>query len=378
MASEEFGEQLRTLMQQKADTVPQGVPERALSDLPRTEEGRLNILALSAGGPFGAFGAGFLNGWSTQTAPDLKRPEAFDVVTGVSTGALLATHAFLGREGDAVLEELYTTISTDDVLRERSLFGALFSNSLFDTSPLRQTLEEVVTPDLLDDVAAATKLSTDGDEMQRLLLVLAVDLDSGLPKILDLGAIARSKDDPERINRYIDALMASAAIPVAFPPVFIDGAMHADGGTRLILFFDRYMEEQRASIEGRPVPAAKLDIIVNSEVTLEPTCTDNTLLGIGSRSFSVVLDQLALDSIFRAIVDAEREGADVRYVTAEGSGCAPPGDRKDIFEKAFLQCLFTHGKSIGSGPTPFKKGVDDFPGRDFGSFDTRSAACPTS
>ncbi len=378
IASEEFGEQLRALMQKKADTVPLGVPERALSDLPRTEEGRINVLALSAGGPYGAFGAGFLNGWSRQTAPDLERPEAFDIVTGVSTGALLATHAFLGRAGDAVLKEQYTTISTADVLRERSLFSALFSNSLFDTAPLRQTLRALITPALLDEVADATQSDSTDNDVGRLLLVLAVDLDSGLPKIFDLGDIARDKNDPERIDRYIDALMASAAIPVAFPPVFIDGAMHADGGTRLVLFFDRYMEEQRALVAGSSIPAPRLDIIINSEIQLQPTCTENSLLGIGKRSFSVVLDQLALDSLYRAVVDAERDGFDVRYVTAEESGCKRPADIADMFQRDFLQCLFTHGERVGSSQTPWKIGSEDFPGSDVGVFGATSTSCPTS
>lgn len=377
MASERFGEQLRNLMQQKADIVPQGVPERALADLPRIEEGKLNILTLSAGGLYGAFGAGFLNGWSEQASPDRRRPDAFDMVTGVSTGALLATHAFLGREGDAVLKEQYTTISTADVLRERPLFSALFSNALFDTSPLRQTLQRLITPALLDEVAAATNVSDEGWPGQ-FLLVLAVDLDTGLPRVFDLGAIARAKTDPDRIERYLDALMASSAIPIAFPPVFIDGAMHADGGTRLILFFNRYMEEQRALIEGRSVPAPKLDIIINSEMVLRPSCTENTLIGIGKRSFSVVQDQLALDSLFRAIVDAERDGVDVRYVTAEGSGCRQPTDPADMFQSDFLQCLFAHGARVGGGQTPWKTGADSFPGDDLSTWNAGDAACPTS
>lgn len=377
MADEDFGDQLRALMRYKADLVPKGVPERALADLPRTEEGRLNILALSAGGPFGAFGAGFLNGWSSQTSPDLTRPEAFDMVTGVSTGALLATHAFLGREGDAVLREQYTTISTADVLRERSLFSALFSNALFDTAPLRRTLEALITPKLLDEVAKATDFS-DPEKPGRLLLVLAVNLDSGLPQILDLGAIARAKNDPRRRERYIDALMASAAIPVAFPPVFIDGSMHADGGTRLMLFFNRYLDEQRASIEESVVLAPRLDIIINSELTLDQSCTENSLIGIGKRSFRVVLDQISLDSLYRAIVEVERIGGDVRYVTAEGSGCKPPTDAADMFQTEFLQCLFDHGERVGSGQNPWTRGTDDFPGIELSARTSGSPSCPAS
>ncbi len=374
MASDELEEQVRDLMRRKADTVPAGVPERALADLTFVEESRLRLLALSSGGPFGAFGAGFLNGWSEQSDDDLARPESFDVVTGVSAGALLATHAFLGREGDPVLARQYTTISTEDVLKERPLFGALFSNSLFDTSPLRRTLEGLVTPDLLDQVADATALDPDGAP-KRMLLVLAVDLDSGLPRIIDLGAIARKRSDPDRITDYIDALMASSAIPVAFPPVFIDGAMHGDGGARLALFFNRFMEEQRSAIEDRTILAPTLDIIVNAEVTVEPTCTENRLLGIGRRSVDVVLNQLTLDSLYRTISEAEQDGIEVRYATAEGSGCPAPVDPADLFERGFLQCLFAFGKEVGSGPEPFKTGLQDFPDLKVGPGDGRSEAC---
>lgn len=361
MADDELREQIQTLMRRKADTVPAGVPERALADLPLIEEGRLRLLALSSGGPFGAFGAGFLNGWSEQSSGDRVRPEAFDVVTGVSAGALLATHAFLGRKGDPVLAHQYTTISTEDVLRERSLFGALFSNSLFDTSPLRRTLEALVTPALLDEVADATALDPDSGAPARLLLVLAVDLDSGLPRILDLGAIARDKSAPDRINSYIDTLMASSAIPVAFPPVFIDGAMHVDGGARLALFFNRFMEQQRTAIDDRTILPPKLDIIVNAEVRVAPACTENSLAGIGGRSVDVVLNQVTLDGLYRTISEAEQDGIDVRYVTAEGSGCASPDDPADLFQRDFLQCLFAFGKEVGGSATPFKTGLQDFP-----------------
>ncbi|MGI9417644.1 MAG: patatin-like phospholipase family protein [Geminicoccaceae bacterium] len=375
MASDELRTQVQDLMRAKADAVPAGVPERALGELPLAEEGRVRLLALSSGGPFGAFGAGFLNGWSEQSEGDLVRPERFDVVTGVSAGALLATHAFLGREGDDVLARQYTTISTDDVFRERSLFGALFSNAFTDTSPLRRTLEGLVTPELLDQVADATAPDQAGGRPARLLLVLAVNLDSGLPRILDLGAIARDRTASDRVDRYIDALMASAAISVAFPPVFIDGDMHVDGGARLALFFNRFMEDQRAAIEGRSIPAPKLDIIVNAEVTVEPACTRNTLVGIGRRSVDVVLNQLTLDGLYRTISEAERDGVDVRYVTGEGSGCPPPDDPADPFERRFLQCLFAFGKEVGRGEAPWKTGLENFPdpGARFGGGD--ASAC---
>ncbi|MEZ5935942.1 MAG: patatin-like phospholipase family protein [Alphaproteobacteria bacterium] len=375
MASETLRGQIRDLMRRKADAVPRGIPEHALDDLPLVEEGALRVLALSSGGAYGAFGAGFLNGWSEQTEGERVRPDAFDVVTGVSAGALLATHAFLGREGDAVLAEQYTTISTKDVLEERPLLSALFANALFDTGPLRRTLEGLVTSALLDRVAEATALDEDGVPA-RLLLVLAVDLDSGLPHILDLGAIARDVNAPDRIGRYVDALMASSAIPVAFPPVFIDGAMHVDGGARLALFFNRFMRDQRAAIDDVAIPAPKLDIIVNAEVTVAPKCTKNTLTGIGRRSLDVVLNQLTLDGLYRTVSEAERDGFDVRYVTAEGSGCAQPRDSADPFERRFLRCLFAFGQEVGSGAAPFETGLDGFPDLAIGAGTQAGPLCP--
>jgi predicted acylesterase/phospholipase RssA len=377
MADTELREQIRALMRKKVEAVPAGIPERALADLPLIEDGRLRLLALSSGGPFGAFGAGFLNGWSAQTTDDLVRPEAFDVVTGVSAGALLATFAFLGPDRDGDLETAYTTISTENVFRQRPPFKALFSNSFFDTSPLRATLKGLVTADLLDQVAEATAPDPADGVPPRFLLVLAVDLDSGLPRILDLGAIARDRSDPDRIDNYIDALMASSAIPVAFPPIFIDGAMHVDGGARLALFFNRFMEDQRALVDGRDVPPAKLDIIVNAEVTVEPACADNRLIGIGQRSVDVVLNQLTLDGLYRTISEAERDGIDVRYVTAEGSGCADPDDPADPFERRFLQCLFAFGQKLGSSATPFKTGLDDFPELAVGASYSATRSCPS-
>ncbi len=377
MADEDLREQLRALMLKKAETVPSGIPERALAELPLIEDGRLRLLALSSGGPFGAFGAGFLRGWSEQTAGDLVRPAAFDVVTGVSAGALLATFAFLGPERDDDLEEAYTTISTDNVFRQRPLLRALFSNALFDTAPFRKTLEGLVTPALLDQVAEATAPDPSDGVPPRFLLVLAVDLDSGLPRVLDLGAIARDRSDPDRIDKYIDALMASSAIPVAFPPVFIDGAMHVDGGARLALFFNRFMEDQRALIDSRDVQPAKLDIIVNAEATVEPACTGNTLIGIGQRSVDVVLNQLTLDGLYRTISEAERDGIDVRYVTAEGSGCVDPDDPADPFERGFLRCLFAFGQKLGSSAAPFRTGLDDFPALTLGAPGSSTRSCPS-
>ena len=91
-----------------------------------------NFLAISGGGDNGAFGAGLLNGWTVAG----DRPE-FKVVTGVSTGALIAPLAFLGPDYDPELKRAYTTISKKNIYEERGFLSALFDDGLADSRPLR-------------------------------------------------------------------------------------------------------------------------------------------------------------------------------------------------------------------------------------------------
>ena len=141
----------------------------------------LNILSLSGGGQNGAFGAGLLNGWRESG----QRPE-FDMVGGVSTGALLATHALLGTPADdAQLEEMYTQISKKDVHTERGIFSlALGADSLSDTSPLRALIAKFITADTLTRVAAAYN-----DD--RFLFVGTTNIDYGQTWVWNMSLIAK-------------------------------------------------------------------------------------------------------------------------------------------------------------------------------------------
>ncbi len=189
------------------------------------------VLAISGGGAEGAFAAGFLCGW-TETG---NRPR-FDIVTGVSSGALAATFAFLGPEWDEALRESFTQVSSRDIYRWDRAFAFPFNESVVDTDPLRQRMEALITSELLDAVAGEYRQG-------RRLYVASFNLDARKPVIWDLGAIAAS-NDPRRLERYQQALMASAAIPAFFPPVYVpvevEGEtywqMHVDGGVYGALF----------------------------------------------------------------------------------------------------------------------------------------------
>ena len=192
----------------------------------RDEQGRpiYRILAISGGGSNGAFGAGLLTGWTKHG----DRPE-FDIVTGISTGALMSTFAFLGPDYDDQLH-VYTRISDQEIYNRRSLLSWLRNDAMTDTTPLRELVAEMIDEEILDRVARQYQAG-------RRLFIGTTNLDSNTFTLWDMGAIAAS-DRADRLERYRSVVLASASAPVIFSPVYIKvedtdrtyGQMHADGG----------------------------------------------------------------------------------------------------------------------------------------------------
>jgi predicted acylesterase/phospholipase RssA len=169
----------------------------------------VDILAISGGGADGAFGAGLLCGWTKHG----DRPR-FKLVTGVSTGSLIAPFAFLGPEYDARLKEVYTTISTKNIYQVRSLLKMLRSDSIADTWPLAELAAKSMDDDLLRAIAAE-------HQKGRRLFVGTTNLDAQRLVIWDMGAIA-AIGTPEAFKLFRRILLASAAIPVMFPPIYLE------------------------------------------------------------------------------------------------------------------------------------------------------------
>jgi hypothetical protein len=195
-------------------------------------EKNYSALAVSGGAAKGAYGAGLLCGWSKAGT----RPE-FQIVTGISTGAVIGTFAFLGSKYDDELKEFYTQYSTKDVWKNKGLLSVLWGDSFTNNSPLRRLLAKYFDKELLGEVAAEYRKG-------RRFYVGTTDLDAQRLVIWDMGKIANMADD-NALNLFRKIILASATIPAAFAPVYFDvmvdnniyDEMHVDGGTVRQVFF---------------------------------------------------------------------------------------------------------------------------------------------
>jgi predicted acylesterase/phospholipase RssA len=211
--------------------VPPGVVLAAPADLVAGLRAPRHVLALSSGGLYGAYTAGVLDGWSRSGT----RPE-FDVVTGSSTGALIAPFAFLGSEYDAQAMKLYTGVSTADIFHVRAWVTIPFRDSVATTGPFRRLIQDQIDQRLLERIAAEHRKG-------RRLYVGTTDLRSKRAVIWDMGAIA-SRPSPEGGQLFRDVLLASSSVPGMFPPVAfqieVDGRreteLHVDGAITAPMF----------------------------------------------------------------------------------------------------------------------------------------------
>jgi predicted acylesterase/phospholipase RssA len=245
-----------------------------------------SVLVLSGGGAYGAYSAGVLCGWTHAGT----RPQ-FDVVTGVSTGALVATLAFLGPDFDSELQRVYTTLHANDIFRFKHSIRALLSEGLADNAPLAEQIRQIVTPATLCQIA-------DEHRKGRRLYVGTTDLDGHRQVVWDMGAIA-CKGSVESQDLFVRVLLASAAIPGFFPPVQIPITVngvphmerHVDGGVTASLFFRPpwIPPEQRRDHTGASLYDSDLYIIVAGKLYPDPEPVKPRTLNIAASSVSTLL-----------------------------------------------------------------------------------------
>jgi hypothetical protein len=272
-------------------------------------------LTLSGGGEHGAFGAGYVKGWSASgTRPPFK------VVTGISTGALIAPFALLGPEYDDTLEEVYTQITADDIYRKESILGAYWRESLADNQPLRNMVGEYVTDEVIDAIGQA---HNDGQR----LLIGTTNFDAQRTVIWNMGAGANVKQ-PEAYQLFRDIMVASAAVPILFPPTFIEveyedetyEEMHVDGGTMGQMVFLGSTIHWKAALqevsgEAEPVDNSVVYIIVNGDIDQRYDATPRRLAPIAIRTIETMIKASALSSLYKLYWHAKINGYDFKYVS---------------------------------------------------------------
>ena len=280
-----------------ASTV-QGVARRAV-----VQKGRPFVyIALSGGGGSGAFGAGVLNGWSESGT----RPE-FTIVSGVSTGALIAPFAFLGPDYDDRLRQIYTNGAAQRLIGQPNPLGALFGPGVFGRERLRRLVERYLDDDLIRAIARE-------DQKGRRLLVVTTNLDAQRAVVWDMGAIAIS-GEPKAFYLFRDVLAASASVPVVFAPQLIDveandrvfQEMHADG----TLSAPVYTLPDAVLFGGKPIRRAArpaLYVIVNARIDPGFAVVPDQVEAIAAQSLST-LNRVGTKAVLAQTYDvATREG----------------------------------------------------------------------
>lgn len=302
----------------------------------RGEPFSFNILALSGGAADGAYGAGVLVGWTAAG----DRPE-FDLVTGVSTGALIAPLAFLGPEYDDELEVFFTETSTDDLL-ETAIFRALTGGllGLADPTGLEAAIAEVVTPDFIDAVAREHRAG-------RRLYIATTNLDARRSVIWDMGEIA-AQGGPEALKLFREVMLASASIPGAFPPVYIevdiDGRryteLHVDGGVVTSVFIAPNWLQLDGVFADMLAGNTTVYVIQNNKLTPPYAPIEDGLVEIASSSISEMIRNQARGDQLRIFAIAQANG--FKYRTA-----SVPTDfdvrAEELFDPVYMRALFDVG-----------------------------------
>ena len=303
------------------------------SPVQRLRDNNHTILALSAGGADGAFGAGVIAGWTASG----NRPK-FDVVTGVSTGALLSVLTFLGPQYDTLARELYTTQTNDQIFKSRGLNG-LFSDSLYDNSPLKAQIEKYITADILAKVAAE-------HQKGRRLYVATTNLDAGQLVIWDMGEIALGRRaDP--VQHFQKVLRASAAVPVFFQPVYIKPQRgvqlrqaHVDGGVKEPILYANFMGRSAA-------PNKDLYMIVNGSTRRfnDSVPVKPNLASIAQKTIFELMRELQSDTVYRHYIRAQNSG--IRFHLTSIPDEIPISEKSLDFDPKRMQLLYDAGYKIG-------------------------------
>jgi hypothetical protein len=295
-----------------------------------------HYLSLSGGGADGAFGAGILAGWTAHGT----RPE-FTIVTGTSTGALIAPFAFLGPKYDPLLRKLYTEMSTSDLIERRDLLDILRNDSATSSAPLRRLLEQYIDDAFVAELAEQHRRG-------RSLLIGTTNLDAARPVTWSVTRIAAS-GSPRARTLIHDVLLASASIPGVFPPVMIDveadgrrfDELHVDGGVTSQVFvyptgLDWSRVKERLAVDGPPT----LYVINNNRSVLAWEAAPRRVLPILLRSVDSLIRTQGIGDLAQIYLLSQRDGLRFNLAYIPASFKEQPQEK---FDPAYMRKLFDLG-----------------------------------
>ena len=342
-----------------ADEVPANPAaeiRRRLPSMPRLAQtsnrasGRpvVEILALSGGGGDGAFGAGLLAGWTARGT----RPQ-FEVVTGVSAGAIIAPFAYLGPRYDRTLHEIWTNYETSQIVTAQILPGLLGGSALTDTAPLQALIAKYVDRRFLGEIAREYRRG-------RVLLIGTTNIDAQRPVVWNMGEIAASQH-PDALSLFRKVILASAAIPGAFPPVSIevraDGKiyeeMHVDGGTTREIFvspvevpltaFDPLYEQP---------PLRKIYLIKNGKLAPEYDAVPKQTIPISVRAIYTLIKSQSQGEIYKVWRMSRDAGADFNLLAVPATFNQKASQ---AFDPAYQTALYEEGYRLGRAGNAWQK-----------------------
>ncbi len=304
------------------------------------DDGVINILALSGGGAYGSYGVGILNGWSERGT----RPE-FDIVTGVSTGALMSVFAFLGPHYDARLRDFYTNTKKEDIFTSRGIRG-LFGDSLYDNAPLKKQIEKYVTKELLQQIAVEHARG-------RRLYIATTNLDAGALVIWDMGKIA-SGGRTNPIQHFQKILRASAAVPGFFPPVYIKPQRgvqlrqaHVDGGVKSPLLVSDFLFNGKAK-------ERNLYVIANDSIAQRDAfkAVDGSLSSIARKTIATLTKELLIQNVYRGYIRAKNSGT--RFYLTSVPKSLGLNTQSLNFDPKLLRALYAAGRKQALSASPWR------------------------
>jgi Patatin-like phospholipase len=302
----------------------------------------VEYLALSGGAEDGAFGAGLLVGWSKRG----DRPR-FEVVTGVSAGALIAPYAFLGAGYDRQLAELWTSFDASSVATPQLLAGLLGAEAIADSTPLRKLIGKHVDRRMLGQIAQEYRSG-------RLLMIGTTNLDAQRPVIWNMGEIAVAADsDPRAAQLFREVLLASASLPGIFPPVHVKvrvgeklfEEMHVDGGPTRQVFLAPAQFSLRTfdKLYSQP-PIRRVYVVRNGRLAPEYEPVEPNTLAISARSLFTVTKNQSMGDINFIYAMTERDRAEFRLASIPSSFTVRS---TKPFDPVYMKALFEVGERLG-------------------------------